>query len=234
MAAPVAGFVQLPTDAGNTGKKVRTQTRVVGADTVHEHHFVPISVRKIDGLYYATSAVLSSQAAAHNQTTTAHAWLELPVGGTKRARLRDIFTTWTLGAAVGADVTALYRGLVVARFTFTGTASGAIITPAKRSSLDVANVANLRTASTGMTVTAGALAFTLLQFGFIDWTAVVTSGAPATFTQHENGPGKWDPAAEDDFLDFGPGEGIVFYQPDAGATTFRMVLSATWDEYDNA
>jgi hypothetical protein len=30
-------FIQLPTDAANTGKKVRVNSRVVGADTVHEH-----------------------------------------------------------------------------------------------------------------------------------------------------------------------------------------------------
>ena len=40
MAAPIANKIILPDDSGNTGKKVRTQTRVVGADTVHEHFFV--------------------------------------------------------------------------------------------------------------------------------------------------------------------------------------------------
>ena len=42
MAAPVADKIILPLDTGNTGKKVRTQTRVVGADTVHEHYFVKL------------------------------------------------------------------------------------------------------------------------------------------------------------------------------------------------
>jgi hypothetical protein len=32
-------FVQLPDDSGNTGKKVRTNARIVGGDTVHEHVF---------------------------------------------------------------------------------------------------------------------------------------------------------------------------------------------------
>lgn len=35
-----ASFVQLPDDSINLGKKVRTNTRVVGADTVHEHYFL--------------------------------------------------------------------------------------------------------------------------------------------------------------------------------------------------
>jgi hypothetical protein len=37
-------FVVLPTDALNSGKKVRTQTRVVNAETVHEHYSIdPVS-----------------------------------------------------------------------------------------------------------------------------------------------------------------------------------------------
>lgn len=32
------GFIQLPDDASNTGKKVRTQSRAIGANTVHEHY----------------------------------------------------------------------------------------------------------------------------------------------------------------------------------------------------
>ena len=106
MAAPIAGFVQLPTDSGNTGKKVRTQTRVVGADTVHEHHFVSISSRKIDGVYFAVSGVVATVAAADNGTTAARlGWLEMPVGGTKRGRLRRFCLEWALGAAVAADAT---------------------------------------------------------------------------------------------------------------------------------
>ena len=33
-------IIQLPDDASNTGKKVRTQTRIVGANTVHEHYTI--------------------------------------------------------------------------------------------------------------------------------------------------------------------------------------------------
>jgi hypothetical protein len=37
MAAPIAAYVQLPADTANTGKKNRTQTKVAGSDTVHQH-----------------------------------------------------------------------------------------------------------------------------------------------------------------------------------------------------
>ena len=186
--------------------------------------------RTVDGVYYFTTAVLTTAAAAHNCTATGHAWLEVPTATAKHARLRDLRVTATLGAAVGADVTALYRGLVWSRFTFTGTASGAVLTPAKRITTDPASAANVRTAMTGMTVTLGAMGAHLVQFGFIDWTAVVTSGAPATFTLHES-VARWSPLKDDDFIDLAPGEGVCFWQPDAGATTFRLVLSGAWDEY---
>lgn len=186
--------------------------------------------RSVDGVYHFTTAVLATVAAAHNCTSTAHAWLEVPVATAKHARLRNLDASMTLGVAVGADVTALYRGLSWARFTFTGTASGAIITPAKRIPTDPVNAANLRTASTGMTVSLGALGRTLIQFGFIDWTAITTSGSPATFTKVQQST-QWKPVKDDEYIDLGPGEGACFYQPDAGATTFRMVLSGIWDEY---
>lgn len=229
MAAPVAGFVQLPTDSGNTGKKIRTQTRVVGADTVHEHHFVPISVRKIDGLYYVVSSVLATVAAADNGTTAARlGWLEMPVGGSKRGRLRKVTVEWALGAAVGADATVMFSPITAARFTFTGTASGALITPAKRHPSDATNSANLRTASTGMTVLLAGVAMRNGLVPFIDF-ATAAGWAPTV-----RGDCAWNPGTEDEYLDFGPGEGIVFYQADAGNTTYRSIVNLAWDEYDNA
>ena len=229
MAAPIAAFVQLPLDTGNTGKKVRTQTRVVGADTVHEHHFVPISVRKIDGIYHASSGVIATVAAADNGTTAARlGWLEMPVGGSKRGRLRQIETTHVLGAAVAADLTVMFTPIAIARFTFTGTASGALITPAKRHPNDAANVANLRTASTGMTVTLGALARRCGIMPFVDF---ATAAGWISVSPYGN---DFDPIAEDEYLDFGPGEGLVFYQVDAGNVSWRTVVSLVWDEYDNA
>ena len=229
MAAPIAGMIQLPTDSGNTGKKVRTQTRVVGADTVHEHHFIPISSRKIDGIYYASSGVLATVAAADNGTTAARlGWLEMPVGGSKRGRLRQIENTSVLGAIVSADFTAMFSPISIARFTFTGTASGALITPARRHPSDAANVANLRTASTGMTVTLAGLARRCGLVPFIDF---ATAAGWISVSPHSN---DYDPQHEDEYLDFGPGEGLVFYQVDAGNTGWRSIVSLAWDEYDNA
>ena len=41
MTAPASTYVQLPSDGSNTGKLNRTQTKVVGSNTVHEHFMVP-------------------------------------------------------------------------------------------------------------------------------------------------------------------------------------------------
>ena len=226
MAAPVAGFVQLPTDTGNTGKKVRTQTRVVGADTVHEHHFIPISIRKIDGLYYVVSGTLTGHTTAHNVTSTGYWWFENPVGGAKVARVRQCRVKISNGASIGADVTTVSRyGLN--RFTFTGTASGAIITPARRDSTDAAPVANLRTAATGMTVTAGAIAGATINAAY----EFLTSGIANSdgFVQD-----LMDPIHEDEFLVIRPGEGLCFYGIDTGVAQFRHITNVVWDEYDNA
>src|SRR6266545_1371349 len=90
MAAPIASFIQLPVDTGNTGKKVRTQTRVVGADTVHEHFFVPISARGVTVGYKASTGTLTVPAAVHNGTTTGFAWLYNVVGSTIKMALKRI------------------------------------------------------------------------------------------------------------------------------------------------
>lgn len=229
MAAPLASFVQLPLDTGNTGKKIRTQTRVVGADTVHEHFFIPISFRKIDGIYsFAATAPAAVQASADNGTSTGRFWLEMPAGATKRGRLRDFKLTFDWGVVPAADVPTLPR-IALTRFTFTGTASGAAITPAKRHPSDAANVANVRTAVTGMTVTVGAVSWTALA-PFIDFATAVGINSQPRFTDY------YDPDHEDAYMDFGPGEGLLLYQPDAGTASDlrRFNYWGRWDEYDNA
>lgn len=71
MAAPIADKIILPLDTGNTGKNNRTQTRVIGADTVHEHFVVSVSQRSIVGGYKANAGVLTVPAAVHTGTRSA-------------------------------------------------------------------------------------------------------------------------------------------------------------------
>lgn len=228
MAAPVASKVILPSDASNTGPKIRTQTRVVGADTVHEHHFVSVSRREIKGIYYfAATAAQSVQAAAQNGTSTGFFWMDLPSGSNVKARLRKFEVTFEQGAAPTADHLTLPR-IALARYTFTGTASGATITPCKRASGDSGNVANVRTAVTGQTVTVGAVASTWLPPG-IDF----ATAAGQNVISKVNEP--YAPTTEDEFIELASGEGLLLYQPDAGTTTDvrRFNFKGEWDEYDN-
>ena len=90
MAAPIADKIILPLDTGNTGKKKRTQTRVVGADTVHEDFVIPISDRKVTGSYKASSGTLTVPTAVHNGTTTGFLWLCNPVGSTIKMAAKRI------------------------------------------------------------------------------------------------------------------------------------------------
>jgi hypothetical protein len=225
MAAPVAGFVQLPSDAGNAGKKIRTQTRVVGSDTVHEHFVIAISARSKVGVYYAHSGTLTIPAAAHVGTTTGHTWLFNPVGSAVKLALRRIreIIQFTVTSAVDVSVPRQLWSL----FTFTGTASGAQITPAKRDSTDSAPVGNLRTASTGLTVTLGAaMRGVLPPIVATASSATIQSNMPAQVGQ------PWEPE-EDGQIVLRAGEGIVNWSADAATTgNRRMVVDTVWEEYE--
>ena len=226
MAAPVADKVILPLDTGNTGKKKRTQTRIVGADTVHEDFVILTSKDTKTGLYRAHSGILTIPTAAHNGTSTGHLWFQNPVANTTRAarirRLRE--TGQTVAGAI--DLTAPRQ--LYSLFTFTGAASGAAITPAKRDSNDAAATCDLRTAVTGMTVTLGA---TIRHTGV---PAVIATASSATI-QVNLEPAiypPWDPD-EEECLIIRPGQGIVLWSADASTTANRrLFVDWAWEEID--
>jgi hypothetical protein len=229
MARPVAGKIVLPSDAANAGPKVRTQTRVVGADTVHEHMFVPISREKLLGLYWwVPTAAQSVQASAQNGTSAAFGWLAMPPSLNVRGRVRRLEVVFEQGAAPTADHLTLPR-IAFQKFSFTGTPSGASITPLKRHTSDAANSSNFYTAATGMTITLGAFGPTYIPPG-IDFATAVGQNVVSKVNEPFN------PQAEDEYFDYGPGEGFVLYQPDAGTTTDvrRFNFKLYIDEYDNA
>jgi hypothetical protein len=206
MAAPVAGFVQLGTEG--SGKKMRTRSRTVGADSVHEHGFNVFSTREKLGVYYFGSALLSVQATGQDATTTGFLWLQNPVGSTTLVALREISLLFSNSAAT-ADASS--PRILASRFTFTGTASGAAVTAALRKTTDAANVGILRTAVTGMTVTLGA---TVMPF-LVPAVMTAVGSMPSS-------PQRW-PLVSDPFEDgdviLAAAEGVVLYQPDAGSTT---------------
>jgi hypothetical protein len=153
MAAPIAAFIQTPDDSGNTGKKVRTQTQVVGADTVHEHYFVLSSYRRYVGFYSGVVPSYTPPIAAQNGTSTGAFWLFNPVGNANKGAVRRWSSTINFNALAVDLIPGQFR---ISLFTFTGTASGAQVTLGKNDSAFAAPTINLRTASTGLTVTLGA------------------------------------------------------------------------------
>jgi hypothetical protein len=90
MAAPVASYVQLPSDASNTGKKNRTHTKAVGSDTVHEHFVVPSPGYTRTGRYCWQSS--ANVVVATSGTTVAA--LAMTTSATYRAVLRSIDVSW--------------------------------------------------------------------------------------------------------------------------------------------
>jgi hypothetical protein len=231
MAAPVAAFVQLPLDSGNTGKMVQTTSRVVGANTVHRHHYVPDRASVVLGVYGASSPLQSVQAAAHVPATSAFAYLHVPIAVTgKKARIRRLIARHNVSAATPTMLT-LPR-IALARATFTGAASGAALTPEKLDSTYPTQVLDIRTAVTGLTLTAGGILATSMVPAFI----LAGTAASAQMTTNTVDPVISIGADEDEWPTVAPGQALVLYQADAGtaADTRRFTFDVIWDEIDTA
>lgn len=224
MAGPVDSFAQLPDDSGNTGKKIRSQTKTVGANTVHEHFFVQSRQAVLLGVYRAAMAQVVALNAAQNGTTTGALWFINPTATVnKKLRLRRVLVS-TQHSTVLATPTA--PRLRLDRITFTGTSSGAVVTPGKVDSAFGSPVAVLTTVVTGITVSLVA------AMGIAPFCGALTAvGAYA--------PGMIDmfpTSAEDEWNVFAPGEGCVIWQDTAGtsADTREANIVLIWDEIDTA
>lgn len=206
--------------------------RVVNVDPANSSYALVVRLaprrKRIGTYHFGASATASVQVTAHNGTSTGFFWLQVPVGATVNARLVELRLAQTAIEPTADNVTV--PRIALARFTFTGTASGASITPAKHKSTIATNTAVLRTASTGMTVTVGAVVFPFLVKAISFATAVGIT--PLQFGADQ----QYQPLADDSILDLGPGEGALLYQPDAGGATTdfrRFMYQGIWEEYDN-
>jgi hypothetical protein len=225
MAAPVASKIILPSDTGNAGKNVRTQTRTVGADVVHEHFFIPETRRSRLGMYYGTTTVLTIPTTAQNGTSTGLIWFINPIGSGRNIGLRRWVAQIQFAVLSAIDVS-LPR-IALSLFTFTGTASGASLTAAKRTSADPTPVGSIRTAMTGLTVTLGAMIKS--DFPPVNATAssttVQANFVPATAND-------WDPDEEEQPILL-PGEGLLFWSADVSTTANRRASADfIWEEFE--
>lgn len=215
MAAPVAAIVTLPDDSGNSGKKVRTQTRVVGGNTVHEHAFFKVPERSYLSHYIVSSGVLVVQATAHTFASSGFLWIANPVGSSTKIAIRGIEMSTQLGSALATPTS---PRLIWSTFTFTGTASGASLTPGKLDSSYATPTASIRTAITGMTIVKVADMFVTLP---IAGATAVAYAPPAMDV--------WEPIEDEYQLVLRAGEGICLWQADNGTTSdTRRIVSTIY------
>lgn len=170
------------------------------------------------GIYYAGSGP-HQLAAAADAATGGRVWL-VNTSSTIAVALKQILFTCVSGTAL---VTLSFPRINVERMTFTGTPSGATIAPALRDSTDAAATGTLRTASTGMTITAGNV---LKNFSPVTVLTAVGVSMPAEQ--------RYDMQTHvDDRVILRQNEGIVVRQADAGTTldTRRFFLDFRWEEY---
>ncbi len=222
MTSPVAGFVQLPLDTGNTGKKRRTQTRVVGSDTVHEDIISITSKRNILGDYSYMVAPIALPTTAQNGSTTGIIWLVNPTANTENIAIKRIlaeiqFTASNVDIALG-----LLQGQ---RFTYTGTPTGATLSSGRTRTTDVATGAVAYTAMTGMTITLGEVLFRRALPQMFSNTPEVAHVPPVLID--------FFPREEGRELVLAPGEGLVLFSSVTLTTTNRAAtIEIQTQEYE--
>jgi hypothetical protein len=224
MAAPIASFVQLPSDTANAGKEVRTQTRVVGANTVHEHFMIPAVSQEITGKYYYSLGTHTVLATTQNGTATGFYWFQMPIAATVTSMITRIMCDANAGSALATPTAPV---IAFVKFTFTGTASGAQNTPTPQKIAAPVNQMTVRTAVTGMTVTL------LNPFGHFCVPSAET-GVGLFYAQKEILT--YNPQAFNRgfTLEIAPGEGFAVIQTVAGtaADTRNFGLQVEWTEID--
>jgi len=222
MIAPVASKIQLPEDRWHSGKMKRTQTRVIGANTVHEDMVVVVDKRDIVGVFKAQSPVAIVPIAAQDGITTGFLWLYNPVASTIKMQISNIkirsqFAATAIDQAVGE--------LRLSRFTFTGINSSALITPASIDSTfntnqgEVADAWATAVASLGATIDAN-------FYQTMD-SAVGAGGSRNPLVDTFN------VTSEHEEIILRPGEGVVIWHA-ASVTTNnrRLMISVAWVEFN--
>lgn len=227
MAAPIAATVRLPDDSGNSGKHIRTQSRVVGGATVHEHFFIQERQAKVISVYRLALVQATVLAAAQNGTTAVMLIAHMPASATGKAmRLRRLACTSQHSTA---QATPTAPRLLARRFTSAAALSGALVAPTLNDSVLHATPAALYSlVTTGVTV---------VHVG-IGFGAAALAGALTAVGAYEPCfKDIIDPAAdEDDWPVFHPGQGFVVYQDVAGTAsdTRKVNLQLLADEIDTS
>lgn len=176
------------------------------------------------GDYRAVTLALAHAAAA-DAATGGRWWLINPVGSSVAIAVLRVMIYHGFTAAA-AQLT--IPRITLERFTFTGTASGASLTPSKRvrtatqgQTVDAAAAGSVRTASTGMTIAAGEV-----EHAWLPPTALTAVGAVANSWSYYGVSERGE-----DALILAPGEGLVCRQADASATGRSWLNTIDWSEF---
>lgn len=196
-----------------SGDRTDLTTDLYGRMRVVAH---PDDIKRL-GVYFQTSGAITVQAAA-DAATAGHGWLINPVGSAVTARVRKILFRSQLGGVLASPTSPRIN---IERVTFTGTASGGTVTAAKRKTADATQVTSFRTASTGLSLSAGAVVCDFLP---------VASATAVGFTDPV--VAEFDAFLED-YVDLAAGEGLVIRQPDAGtaADSRRYTVTFVVEEF---
>lgn len=215
MVATVDAFIQLPLDTSNTGKKRRTKTRVVGANTVHEDVVIVKSDRDVIGAYITSIAPVVIPATLQNGTTAGLAFFYNPIGGVNKIAVEKIRLNVQFNALA---VDLLAGNLALGKFTFTGTGSGAVNTNIPTDSRFVAATANSRQAMTGLTIS---LLGNLANW-FLPVMGLATGGAGVFNAQQID----WVLNNEEEEIILLAGEGLVIYSAATLTTSNRLLTGS--------
>jgi hypothetical protein len=223
MAAKTDNVIILPSDTGNTGKKIRTKESVVGANTVEEYYFIPSSERSTVGQYKYVVPAQAIPVAAQTGTTTGLMYLINPLTSTVKIAIDRLSFKHGFSTTLAVDLIAPL--IHVARISFTGTLTAAVTTPVKRNSADAAAQGLVATAMTGLTVTVVGNAWS-----FMGQTMDLVTGGGGHWNPMSD---EWNPEGEDDEIILAPGEGIVVYSTLAVTTANRKIMcNGAWFEYN--
>ena len=215
--------IQLPTTSGNSGSLVHHVQKNLAVGLVAEPLVVLARNQIVKGVYAASTGQLAVVNTAQNGTTTGWVWITNPTADTTRAcRIRRI---WGTSQMTGVVVCITAPRVKFASMTFTGTPSGAALTPMKMDSTYPSANLTLNTAVTGLTPTVGTQIGASALLGLCTAVGVYVPSDVEVLGPFGN---------EDEYFTLRPGEGAVIYQDTGGtASDTRLVnLNFLWDEID--
>lgn len=194
-APPVTGAVTvLPSTAG-TGGVINSRSTSVG-------------------VYSAAGSQINASTGADG-ANVGRQWLVNPVGSGRYLAVKRLHIGAGLTGALASALAASPQ-MQVTRFSFTGTPSGATAPVAQRATADATAVGSLRTAVTGMTVTAIAPIYTYNHAQVL--TAIGAYLPPIAVLDYR---------IEDQVI-LAPGEGLMIRQASAGAVGEARFLQVDW------